>query len=872
MIRQSMHAMFVALCGLLVAGRAFAVVPRCDGGAVIEGLGALQLGAVVAAPDGSIYCTGTYENKLTVGSVVLGATIYNSCFILKLDAEGRGLWGIPFGGAGRDGVPVIAATPDGGVVVGGSSGEPMFVGGVYVQNAGYIAKFSADGTYAWGRTFPASAGNGYPFSFPYQLTVSSEGVTNAIMWTSNYGAFYTTLWQFDRDGNDLLTRTPLGGNGVFWRSLVAVPGGGIVAVGDDESAGPSTPGQPIVYRLGGGGQVLWARRLYCTSTGGNNVATAVAVDSVGAVLVAGTFQGGLSFSDPSATIIAPSNAKSSFVMEMSPEGGVRWGNVLPSVAGQSVSPKGIGLTPQGEVAVSGTMGGEAMLFGGRTISGGAGLDCALWTYGRDGSEGSLWRARGAHNEDVVSAASASKGSLIVFSTFNQALDIGSRSLVANLGYDAGAVLRFSFSQAAPAILSLTDVPNDQGGWLRLKFKAAGNDARGAQPVVTNYAVWQRVPAVLGAQSTLARSSVTPPGDHDLAHWTGYRMISSGDAGALPEGQWEVVASVPAIQGDQYAVRIPTTADSSGTDAARAVCVVTAHAAATGEWFVSGVDSASSVDNLAPLAPRTFALTYRSSGTQLDWSRTTARDAREYRVYREMNPGFVPSSANLRVVTRDTTYLDATSAPYTYKVVVVDVHGNQSPPLTVGPSHPVATLIDLVQVLAGVNRIKLEWLVSGGSDQELVLERQNESGDWSEVARLLADGAGKVLFEDHSVSPAQEYRYRLSMSDAGANVVMSEVVVHTPRADAALELVSAYPNPSNGSRLRLGLVSPVVGAMRLQIVDLLGRVVHEQELHSGAVGGMTADVVPAQRLRPGVYSVRLQVPNGQGTSRRIVVVE
>jgi hypothetical protein len=80
----------------------------------------------------------------------------------------------------------------------------------------------------------------------------------------------------------------------------------------------------------------------------------------------------------------------------------------------------------------------------------------------------------------------------------------------------------------------------------------------------------------------------------------------------------------------------------------------------------------------------------------------------------------------------------------------------------------------------------------------------------------------------------------------------------PEAPAALAL-SAWPNPSVGA-VRLGVSLPEAGAVRVTVLDALGRIV-AVPLDGERSAGTHAVPLDASRLAPGVYVVRLDSPDG-----------
>ena len=86
------------------------------------------------------------------------------------------------------------------------------------------------------------------------------------------------------------------------------------------------------------------------------------------------------------------------------------------------------------------------------------------------------------------------------------------------------------------ILSVTDVGNDQGRYVRLRWSPDPFDMTGSSVTITNYSVYRKVqpglkPRVLGA-------AATPPGD------------------------WDYVLSVPATGESVYQTVVPTLCDSN----------------------------------------------------------------------------------------------------------------------------------------------------------------------------------------------------------------------------------------------------------------------------------------------------------------------
>ena len=174
-------------------------------------------------------------------------------------------------------------------------------------------------------------------------------------------------------------------------------------------------------------------------------------------------------------------------------------------------------------------------------------------------------------------------------------------------------------------------------------------------------------------------------------------------------------------------------------------------------------------------------------------------------------------------------------------------------------HPVSALASLVSADALPDRARLTWYAAGSRGQELILDRRTASADWSESARVMADGAGYVVFEDRDVVPGVRYGYRLR-TVAGVPIT-DETWLSIPAPDVpALGLPT--PNPAAGALLvPVYLQSP--RAARLELFDVAGRRVRSESLGGLAPGSHTVRVDHGSS-GPGIYTLRLR----QGTSASV----
>jgi hypothetical protein len=224
----------------------------------------------------------------------------------------------------------------------------------------------------------------------------------------------------------------------------------------------------------------------------------------------------------------------------------------------------------------------------------------------------------------------------------------------------------------PVLETIADIGNDQGRQVRLDWMRSANDFVGAVPQILSYAIYRRIdssPQPIGFRAFDAR----PIGD--LAASAG-----GGDVDALVAG-WDFVTTVPADADDEYAVVVPTVADSTVASGQHwSAFRVRALTATPGVFYDSYADSGYSRDNLVPAPPAALLVTYEAGGgNHLTWGDPVDEDFDHFNVYRSTEPGFTPGPSSLVHATTATSWIDAGyvgGAAY-YKLTAVDDAGNES---------------------------------------------------------------------------------------------------------------------------------------------------------------------------------------------------
>jgi hypothetical protein len=195
--------------------------------------------------------------------------------------------------------------------------------------------------------------------------------------------------------------------------------------------------------------------------------------------------------------------------------------------------------------------------------------------------------------------------------------------------------------AAPFILSIRDIPEDQGKQVRVIWYKSLHDTVGDSLRVGQYNLWRRV----GANNNL----------------------------------WDFIATIPAARFQQYSYVAPTLFDSSRTLGIRwSVFKVSAHTASGAEIYFSAADSGYSVDNIPPNAPANLSGTFVAGRVNLGWDAPPDPDIEMYAVYRSTIPDFVPSIANQIGTTPTNSFVDQNiggGSAFYYRVAALDTTGN-----------------------------------------------------------------------------------------------------------------------------------------------------------------------------------------------------
>ena len=226
----------------------------------------------------------------------------------------------------------------------------------------------------------------------------------------------------------------------------------------------------------------------------------------------------------------------------------------------------------------------------------------------------------------------------------------------------------TFAGPEPRIVSVRDVPADQGGWVRIKWQASYLDTLPTSGIAL-YGIWRRVEESAALQVKSAGARAGDAGSHRV------RVTRAG----MSTTYWEGVGTVAARGNATYTFTAPTFADSTADGNPYSVFMVDAHASTSPQFWSSSPDSGYSVDNLPPLLPTPFSARPMVSGITLQWEANREHDLAGYRIYRGATADFAPGPSTFLTSTFAVGHVDAGGAVGDwYKLAAVDVHGNASP--------------------------------------------------------------------------------------------------------------------------------------------------------------------------------------------------
>ncbi len=187
-------------------------------------------------------------------------------------------------------------------------------------------------------------------------------------------------------------------------------------------------------------------------------------------------------------------------------------------------------------------------------------------------------------------------------------------------------------------------------------------------------------------------------------------------------------------------------------------------------------------------------------------------------------------------------------------------------LRIGADGPVAVALSLVRAEGEPGVVRLVWQTAGAAALHATVERRSEAGEWERLADIMADGTGRLAYEDRDVAPGARYAYRLAYREDGADHHTPETWVTVPRLE--LSLRGFTPNPSAGSPTVVFVLAEPMAAL-LEVYDVAGRQVARRAVGSLGAGRHELRLDTGALLPTGVYAIRLTQAGRVLTTRGVV---
>ncbi len=270
-----------------------------------------QRALVATDAAGNIYVAGLFTSTIDFGSGTLTGKGVTDIYLAKLDSSGNAIWSKSFGDAGDQRVNALAVNSAGNIAITGMyQGTLNFGGSTLTANSGsswdfYVASFTSAGTHVFSKSVgDVNEQRGDAIAVDSAGNVICGG---AFTGTVDFGA--GTLTASDRDtflvayqsAGGVLYSKRFGGAGDQMAQSVAVDSSGNVFLGGNMT-GSMTIGTTVLTSAGGsdaflakldtGGNVVWVKQFGDAAT---QSLAGVAVDSMGAVSIAGSMMGSVDF-------------------------------------------------------------------------------------------------------------------------------------------------------------------------------------------------------------------------------------------------------------------------------------------------------------------------------------------------------------------------------------------------------------------------------------------------------------------------------------------------------------------------------------------------------------------------------------------------
>lgn len=175
-------------------------------------------------------------------------------------------------------------------------------------------------------------------------------------------------------------------------------------------------------------------------------------------------------------------------------------------------------------------------------------------------------------------------------------------------------------------------------------------------------------------------------------------------------------------------------------------------------------------------------------------------------------------------------------------------------------------ISVQEVERDRSHVTVTWYTVGAIDA--AVERRFENEGWSTLTNASAGPNGTLAHRDDTVAPGGRYTYRLAVNVGAGVQHFGAVTVDVP-GESAFRVIGARPNPATQD-LVLAFSLANREPAKLELIDITGRRVHEQDLVGLGAGEHTLNLGVTSRFRAGIYMVRI-TQAGRRTSGKVALV-
>jgi len=218
--------------------------------------------------------------------------------------------------------------------------------------------------------------------------------------------------------------------------------------------------------------------------------------------------------------------------------------------------------------------------------------------------------------------------------------------------------------------------------------------------------------------------------------------------------------------------------------------------------------------------------------------------------------------------------------FPHSPVAADLDGDGRPDLAVAnfqsnsvsvllnrADQPTPTLVTLVSAHVARDLVELTWSDASGDVSSATVYRRTVRDNWQPIGEIMADGTGKLVYEDRTVIPGTRYGYRLGVRGR-QEVFLGETWVDVPTS-LQLALAGFRSNPVRDD-FSVAFTLPTDLPARLEMFDLCGRRVAAHDVGALGAGSHVITLGKERRPAPGVYLLRLAQGTKSLTSRAVIL--